>query len=71
MENCRKSKRRDGGERQAFFRRGRVGASRGDNLVFDDVETDESRSVLGLEVAAHGILQHGLQFLEGVSLREY
>jgi hypothetical protein len=33
-----------------------------------EVKADESWGALGFEVAAHGVLRHGLQFVERVGL---
>jgi hypothetical protein len=44
------------------------GASSGDNLVLHEVKADKPRCALRLEVAAHSVLHHGLQFVGVVGL---
>lgn len=58
----------DGEARPASLHRHSAAASSGDDLVLHDMKADESRRALRLEVTAHGVLHHGLQFVQGVGL---
>ena len=53
------------------FHRGRTGVSRGNDLVLHKVKANQSRRILRLKVAAHGVLRGGPQFLQRFRLREY
>jgi len=54
--------------RAAPSSRQRAAASSGIDLIFDEMKPDDSRTCIRFEMTAHGVLHHGLQFVEGVGL---
>ena len=45
-------------------------ASNGDDLILDDVKTNDGWCGIVIEVASHGVANHGLQFFQGFRLSE-